>query len=120
MSWLLLMTLWLPLVDHGLSHGPQSRAVLAAVNEPQRCVLVDRLTSAQLHALRLHTPLKLQHLHGKSAPTDCQTLLVSPSAHSTLHQRVNLAQWTYTSSVKRLGRTRDDILVYSRNPESSR
>lgn len=120
MSWLLLMSLWLPLVDHGLSHGPQSRAVLATVNEPQRCVLVDRLTPAQLHALRFHTPLNLQRLQGKSVPTDCQTLLASPSGHSTLHQRMDLAQWTYTTTVKRLGRTRDDILVYSRNPESSR
>jgi hypothetical protein len=31
-----------------------------------------------------------------------------------------LAQWTYTTTIKRLGRTRDDILVYSRNPEASR
>jgi hypothetical protein len=120
MSWLLLMTLWLPLVDHGLSHGPQSRAVLAAVKEAQSCVLVDRLTPAQLHALRFFTPLTLQHLHGKSVPTNCQTLLASPGAHSTLHQRMDLAQWTYTTTIKRLGRTRDDILVYSRNPEASR
>ena len=119
MSWLLLMTLWLPLVNHGLSHGPQSRAVLAAVGDTKTCVLVDRLTPAQTQALRFHTPLQLQRLQGKWAPTECQILLTSPSAHSTLHQRMDLSQWTYQTTVKRLRRTRDDILVYSRNADAS-
>jgi hypothetical protein len=119
MSWLLLMTLWLPLVDHGLSHGPQSRAVLAAVGDSNSCVLVDRLTPAQIHALRFHTPLQLQRLQGKLVPTDCQILLASPNAHSTLHQRMDLSQWTYRTTIKRLRRTRDDILVYSRNADAS-
>ena len=120
MSWLLLMTLWLPLVDHGLSHGPQSRAVLMTISDPQPCVLVDRLTTSQLHALRFHTPLELQRLPDMSVGSSCQTLLTSPQGHSTLHQRMDLSQWTYQTTIKRLGRTRDDILIYSRNPEASR
>lgn len=120
MSWLLLMTLWLPLIDHGMSHGSQSRAVFAAVTAPERCVLIDGLPNAQIHALRTHTPLALQRNPGKWAPNDCATLLTSPQGHSTLHQRMDLSQWTYLTTVKRLGRTRDDILVYSRNPEASR
>lgn len=120
MSWLLLTTLWLPLLDHGLSHGPQSRAVLAALNDPSRCVLVDRLTPAQLYALQFHTPLTLHRNQGKSVPSDCTTLLTSPQGHSTLHQRMDLAQWTYQATIKRLGRSRDDILIYSRNPGASR
>jgi hypothetical protein len=120
MSWLLLMTLWLPLVDHGLSHGPQSRAVLMTISDPQPCVLVDRLTTSQLHALRFHTPLELQRLPDMSVGSSCQNLLTSPQGHSTLHQRMDLSQWTYQTTIKRLGRTRDDILIYSRNPEASR
>jgi hypothetical protein len=120
MSWLLLMTLWLPLVDHGLSHGPQSRAVLMTISDPQPCVLVDRLTTSQLQALRFHTPLELQRLPDMSVGSSCQNLLTSPQGHSTLHQRMDLSQWTYQTTIKRLGRTRDDILIYSRNPEASR
>ena len=120
MSWLLLMTLWLPLVNHGMSHGPQSRAVWAEVTAPERCVLIDGLPNAQTHALRTHTPLQLQRNPGKSVSNDCATLLTSPAAHSTLHQRMDLSQWTYHTTIKRLGRTRDDILIYSRNPEASR
>jgi len=120
MSWLLLMTLWLPLIDHGMSHGPQSRAVLAALSSPERCVLIDELPNAQTHALRTHTPLALQRNPGKLATNDCATLLTSPQGHSTLHQRMDLSQWTYHTTIKRLGRTRDDILIYSRNPEASR
>ena len=120
MSWLLLMTLWLPLVNHGQSHGPQSRAVWAAVKAPERCVLIDGLPDAQTHALRTHTPLALQRNPGNLATSDCPTLLASPSAHSNLHLRMDLSLWTYQATIKRLGRTRDDILVYSRNPEASR
>jgi hypothetical protein len=120
MSWLLLMTLWLPLINHGMSHGPQSRAVFAAVTAPERCVLIDGLPNAQTHALRTHTTLALQRNPGKLAPSGCATLLTSPHAHSTLHQRMDLSQWTYQATIKRLGRSRDDILVYSLNPEASR
>ena len=120
MSWLLLMTLWLPLINHGMSHGPQSRAVYAAVTAPERCVLIDGLPNAQTHALRTHTTLALQRNLGKLTPSGCATLLTSPQGHSTLHQRMDLSQWSYLTTVKRLGRTRDDILVYSRNPEASR
>lgn len=120
MSWLLLMTLWLPLLNHGLSYAPQSRAVMAILNAPEHCILVDRLPAAQTHALRTHTPLALYRNQGKSAPTRCEALLTSPQGHSTLHQRMDLAQWTYQATIKRLGRSRDDILVYSRNADASR
>ncbi|MFY8125927.1 MAG: hypothetical protein ACOVLL_07175 [Hydrogenophaga sp.] len=120
MSWLLLMTLWLPLINHGMSHGPQSRAVFAAVTAPERCVLIDGLPNAQTHALRTHTTLALQRNPGKLTLSGCATLLTSPHAHSTLHQRMDLSQWTYQATIKRLGRSRDDILVYSLNPEASR
>jgi hypothetical protein len=83
-------------------------------------VLIDGLPDAQTHALRTHTPLALQRNPGKLATSDCPTLLASPSAHSNLHLRMDLSLWTYQATIKRLGRTRDDILVYSRNPEASR
>jgi hypothetical protein len=94
--------------------------VFAAVTTPERCVLIDGLPNAQTHALRTHTTLALQRNPGKLTPNGCATLLTSPHAHSTLHQRMDLSQWTYQATIKRLGRTRDDILVYSLNPEASR
>jgi hypothetical protein len=83
-------------------------------------VLVDALPPAQIQALRTHTPLTLRRNEGKGVPTDCATLLTSPIGHSTLHQRMELSQWTYQATIKRLGRTRDDILIYSRNAGASR
>jgi len=117
-SWLLLTSLWLPLLNHGMSHGPQSRAVLAALPGEQRCVLVDQLPNAQLHALRYHTPLVLQRNLGKTFPTTCTSLLTSPQGHNTLHQRMDMAQWHFQGRIKRLGRSRDDILIYVRNASS--
>lgn len=120
LSWLLLMTLWLPLLNHGMSHGTQSRAVLAAVKMPERCVLVDQLPAAQTHALHTHTPLQLYRNQGKSVPTLCEALITSPQGHNSLHERMDLSQWTYQTTIKRLGRTRDDLLIYSRNADASR
>jgi hypothetical protein len=120
MSWLLLMTLWLPLLNHGLSHGPQSRAVVTALVHPEQCVLIDGLPTPQVYALRYHTTLDLRRNPGKSVPNDCATLLTSPQGHTNLHQRMDMAQWTFQARIKRLGRTRDDILIYSRNASASR
>jgi hypothetical protein len=111
LCWLLLMTLWLPLLDFGRSYGPISRRIARMV-PPQTCVLVDGLSQAQIAALQYHGGLTLQRTNGP-APA-CQTLVVAPSSQRTLDLRVDLTQWTYQATVRRLSDTKESLLVYQR------
>jgi 4-amino-4-deoxy-L-arabinose transferase-like glycosyltransferase len=115
LCWLLLMTLWLPLLDFGRSYGPLSRRVASLV-PPQSCVLVDGLSSAQIAALQYHGQLTLVRTQTPDQPDAqaCRGLVVSPTAERTLDQRVQLTQWAFKASVSRLNDRKERLLVYQR------
>lgn len=116
LCWLLLMTLWLPLLDYGRSYGPVSRRVAAMV-PPDSCVLVHGLSSAQIAALQYHGRLSLVRSNAPQAQQNgaaCRTLIATPQSQATLDRRVNLTQWAFKASVHRLHDRRERLLVYQR------
>lgn len=112
LCWLLLMTLWLPLLDFGRSYGPVSRRI-AMLLPAEACVMVDGLSQAQIAALQHHGGLQLVR-SGKGQGKDCQSLVVAPSGQATLHQRVELPHWAFKSTVSRLTDSKESLLVYQR------
>lgn len=115
LCWLLLMTLWLPLLDFGRSYGPLSRRVASLV-PADTCVLVDGLSSAQIAALQYHgrlTLVRTQRPEHADAPA-CRALVVNPGTQDTLDQRVQLTQWAFKASVSRLTDRKERLLVYQR------
>jgi len=112
LCWLLLMTLWLPLLDFGRSYGPISRRIASMV-PPQTCVLADGLSQAQITALQYQGGLTLQRSTSGPAP-QCRTLVVTPGNQGTLDQRVDLTQWAFKATVRRLTDSKESLLVYQR------
>jgi len=112
LCWLLLMTLWLPLLDFARSYGPLSRSIAAMVPE-RTCVLVDGLSQAQIAGLQYHGELQLRRT-GAGPATACGTLLVSPATQPTLDQRVELTHWAFRATVFRLTDNKERLLVYQR------
>lgn len=113
LCWLLLMTLWLPLLDFGRSYGPMSRRV-ASLLPTDACVLVDGLSQAQIAALQHHGRLDVHRIGSEVAP-GCRSLLVDPDRQPTLDQRVELTQWAFKATVRRLNDDRrETILLYLR------
>lgn len=112
LCWLLLMTLWLPLLDFGRSYGPISRGVAGLVS-PQSCVLADGLSQAQIAALQYHGRLELVRT-GSQGEERCRSLVVDAEKQPTLDQRVDLTQWAFKATVRRLSNNRESLLVYQR------
>jgi hypothetical protein len=112
LCWLLLMTLWLPLLDFGRSYEPISRRIASLV-PAQGCVLVDGLSQAQIAALRHHGSLQLVRTTGTDAPA-CDSLLATPQSQSSLHERVDLTQWAFTATVRRLNDSKESLVLYQR------
>ena len=114
LCWLLLMSLWLPLLDHARSYGPLSRRVAALV-PTDHCVLVDDLSAAQIAALQYHGGLQLVRSEADVAQkAACQALVTTPKGQATLSERVDLPQWAFKASVWRLDDRRERLLVYRR------
>lgn len=113
LCWLLLMSLWLPLLDFARSYGPLSRAIAQTVPAHQ-CVLVDGLNQAQISALQYHGQLNLRRLGGNKANMQCAAMVVDPENVSTLYRRVDLTKWAYKASASRLSDRNERLFIYLR------
>lgn len=110
--WLLLMTLWLPLLNHGMGQAPISRRI-ASITPPNSCVLVHGLGASHIAGLQYHGGLTLV----RSQATDskrCERLVVHPSAVNSLPQTLDMSEWQMLRSIPRLRENRDHLLVYAR------
>lgn len=107
LNWLLLMTLWLPLLNWGLGLRPISERIAALVPRGA-CVAVVGLSAGDLGALRHHGGLTLQRLRTPAAAS-CPLLLAGPRApHGELHG------WVLRAEIPRLRASRERWRLYER------
>ncbi|MFP5467527.1 MAG: hypothetical protein ACLGG8_08385 [Gammaproteobacteria bacterium] len=112
LCWILLMSLWLPLLDFARSYGPLSRR-MATLVPAGNCVVVDGLTQAQESALRYHGGLQLVRM-GQPGQADCRALIVEPDRQDSLADRTNLTEWAFKATVRRLTDRKERLLLYLR------
>lgn len=110
LCWLLLMTLWLPLLDYARSYAPLSRQVAALV-EPGACVEVYGLNSAQVAAFQYHGHMELRRA---GATAVCPYLVVDADAQGTLSGTVNLPEWAYLATLRRPTDKNENVALYKR------
>ena len=115
LGWLLVMTLWLPLLDFARSYAPLVRQVSAIVQAPA-CVESHGLNRGQIAAFQYHARLKLKPA-GRLAT--CPWLLVDNDAAATLATHVDLTQWALHSTVSRPSDRDEDVLLYRRATQSA-
>ena len=111
LSWLLVMTLWLPALDYARSYAPQVRAIAQRVGQPM-CIAELGLGRPQIAALRHHGGFALKPINSH---TDCPWLLVNPEVVARLHDIVSLEQWRLIGTFRRPTSASDDLLLYQRN-----
>ena len=112
LSWLLLMTLWLPMLDYARSDAPQMRRIVAVIGHPS-CVLMHGLSRSQVASLQYHGKLQLQTMDsGDSCPW--LVLDETPDAsRQTGHP--DMGQWTLQGRFARPTDKKDFLSVYRRN-----
>ncbi len=114
LCWMLLMTLWLPVLDYARSYAPQVRAIVDRVGQPA-CMSELALSRPHIAALRHHGQINLQPLLGGPA---CPWMVVSPEAIGRLHTLVNLESWSLIGTLRRPTSPSDDLLLYQRRTGS--
>lgn len=114
LCWFLALTLWLPVLNHGMGLAPISQRV-AALTPPGDCVLVHGLNQEQIAALQFHGGLQVRRIPGTEAA--CTRLIVSSEGYATLAQQLDLGHWRLLRQEPRLRENRDVWLVFERRPE---
>ena len=110
LSWLLLMTLWLPLLDYARSYAPMSRQIARLVDK-NACVEIFGVAGAQAAAFQYHGQLRLQQA---GASASCPYLVVDSAAQPWLSQTVNLPDWAFQATVRRPTDKNDNVSIYKR------
>ena len=110
LCWLLLMTLWLPLLDYARSYAPMSRQVAKQIGKTE-CAEIYGISSAQAAALQYHGQLTLR----QAAPgAGCGFLIVDADSQSTLSNVVNLPDWAFWATLRRPADKNDTVLLFKR------
>ncbi len=110
LSWLLLMTLWLPLLDYARSYAAMSRQVAALVDRAA-CVEIYGIDSSQAAAFQYHGQLQLRQAGARAS---CPYLVVDSESQATLSSRVNLPDWALQATVSRPTDKNENVLLYRR------
>ena len=112
LCWMLLMTLWLPLLDYARSYAGQVRAVAERVGRPP-CLSELGLDRPHLAALRHHGGFVLRPLT-PSSDGSCPWLLVAPEALGGLSRLAPPERWRFTGTLRRPTNVSDDLLLFRR------
>jgi 4-amino-4-deoxy-L-arabinose transferase-like glycosyltransferase len=110
LSWLLLMTLWLPLLDYARSYAPMSRQIARLVDK-KACIEIFGVGGAQAAAFQYHGQLEVRQV-GTGA--GCPYLVVDAAAQLRLSQTVNLPDWAFQATVRRPTDKNDNVSIYKR------
>ena len=109
LCWSLLMTLWLPLLNHARSYAPLVAKVVA-VTGPSACVQTIGLGNAQVAALRHHGKMQLRQAAAASA--DCPWLLIDSDALPSHAERLRSWGWQEVTRMRRPTDNNETLVIF--------
>lgn len=110
LGWLLVMTLWLPVLDYARSYAPVVQGITSRMDAPG-CVEVFGLTRPQIAALRYHGKLDVRNAQ---IPSNCPWLVAAQDLQGSLPMALNLRQWRLVTTVRRPTDQRENLLLYKK------
>lgn len=111
LGWLLMMTLWLPMLDYARSLVPQAAGVRAAISDGRGCVAGYGLSRTQVAALMYHGRLDVQQI---AALPRCDWVVASIAMGPAVAALLPPEQWQEVASVPRPTDRSDRLLVLRR------
>jgi hypothetical protein len=114
LCWLLLMTLWLPLLDYARSYAPLVRRTMVIMKRQPRCVETYGLSRGQIAAFQFHGHLAIRSM---GSDTRCPWLIVDKDALTTMPAGVDSLQWTVHSTMRHPADRNEDLLIYKRTAQ---
>ncbi len=109
LCWLLLMTLWMPLLNYSQSYSSLITRTLQQIG-PTDCVETTGLAQGQMAAFQIYGHLQLRPLQ---SPPACTWLLKEPGPES-LSSKLNYAEWEFQAEVQHATDGNENLLIYKR------
>jgi len=114
LCWLLLMTLWMPLLNYAQSFNSLVKQALEQI-EPRGCVEATGLSRAKIAALQVYGNLQVRPLSATGATDGCPWLLAEPDARMSPPAAIDPLTWTPMAAVKHATDGNEVVLIYRRH-----
>lgn len=110
LAWLLLMSLWLPLLDYARSYEAQVSQASALMGRPE-CVEVKNFSRSQVAAFEFHANLQA---HQTGGSIQCPVLLVAFTQGARPYPAARSPEWAFLGSVARPADPQDIVAIFRR------
>lgn len=109
--WVLLMTLWLPFLDRGLSYRAWAYELSLLTKQPQ-CVNYYQLDRNQIAGISYHSNIQFHPLNKDAR--QCDWLLVKANSSTKFESSEEEKIWTFLQLSQRPGDKKDVLKIYQR------
>jgi 4-amino-4-deoxy-L-arabinose transferase-like glycosyltransferase len=113
LCWLLLMTLWLPLLDFARSYAPLVKQTMAVMQARPNCVASLNLDRSQIAAFQFHGDLILKPLEVNS---NCSWMIAKDQGADSLAINMQTTKWYLRGDVNHPSDKNEHLLLYARQP----
>ena len=113
LCWVLLMTLWMPLLNYARSYKPLAIQVNSLVKEP-KCIYALGLNRAQIAGLSFHGNFNFDNFKKNAKRNDCNWLITNPETLAKQSSAINTDVWKKTKLIRRPADKREDIVIFKK------
>ena len=113
LCWLLLMTLWLPLLDFARSYVPMVQRTLTVMQTRPTCLNTLGINRSQTAALAFHGDLTLKPVDA-AVTGSCPWLVVSGDVFETNHAPVPDTIWAWRDTLRHPSDHGEELQLYAR------
>jgi 4-amino-4-deoxy-L-arabinose transferase-like glycosyltransferase len=120
LCWLLLMSLWLPLLDFARSYVPWVQQIQQTMKVHESaspgCMMTYGLNVGQMTAFHYHGGFQIKPLDNAESPqiASCYWLLVDNDSRPELAQVAHVKEWRRVETIKRPANKNEDVTLYVR------
>jgi len=112
LCWLLLMTLWMPLLNYAQSYVSLVNRTVDSIGAPPACIETTGLGEGTIAALRFYGKLPLKALQASPA---CPWLLAEPALDMSIPSVIDLSQWDLTARLNHPVAREETVLIFKRH-----
>ena len=123
LCWLLLMSLWLPLLDFARSYVPWVEQIQQSMKTQDAttpgCLMTYGLNVGQMTAFHYHGGFEIIPLENAESPQNasCRWLLVDNDSRPELAQVAHVKEWRRVETIKRPANKNENVTLYLRRAQ---